>query len=47
VSYLARPYPERSRQMILSRIRDQLDAAEREAVGEWLADRGLAAAFMP
>ncbi len=35
VSYLSRPYPERSRRMILARI-DMLPAAERSAVDAWL-----------
>ena len=47
VSYLARPYPERSRQMIVARIRDQLDPDERGGVGHWLEERGLAGTFMP
>ena len=41
VSYLARPYPERSRRMVQARIRDQLDAAEREQTLRWLEARGL------
>ena len=47
VSYLARPYPERSRRMVQARIRDQLDAAEREQTLRWLEARGLAACFAP
>ncbi|MBW2415971.1 MAG: glutathione S-transferase family protein [Deltaproteobacteria bacterium] len=47
VSYLARPYPERSRQMVVEHIRDRLDDAGRAAVGAWLEKRGLAQAFMP
>lgn len=43
VSYLARPYPERSRQMIQARIRDQLGAGERAAALAWLGERGLEA----
>ena len=47
VSYLARPYPEQSRRMILERIRWQLSDVERARVGNWLEQRGLAPAFMP
>lgn len=47
VSYLARPYPERSRRMIHSRIQNQLGAEERRQVEEWLEDRGLADCFLP
>lgn len=46
-SYLTRPYPELSRSFIHARIRDQLDAAERDQVGAWLEERGLAECFMP
>lgn len=46
-SYLARPYPEQSRQLILERIRNQLTAEERDAVARWLEERGLADAFLP
>jgi len=35
VSYLTRPYPERSRKMVQTRIRDRLDAAERKQVVDW------------
>lgn len=45
VSYLSRPYPERSRQMIRDRIRHQLDDRDRRTVLDWLARVGLAACF--
>ena len=41
VSYLSRPYPEASRQMILDRIGHALDAEERKAVRVWLVGAGL------
>ena len=47
VSYLARPYPEQSRQLILERIRNQLTPAERAPVERWLEARGLADCFTP
>jgi glutathione S-transferase len=47
VSYLTRPYPERSRKMVQTRIRDRLDAAERKQVVDWLESRGLAECFAP
>jgi hypothetical protein len=47
VSYLTRPYPEQSRQMIQARIRDRLSQAERNQVRDWLEARGLAECFMP
>ncbi len=43
VSYLARPYPERSRQMIVDRVQDQLSANERGTVMQWLSALGLTA----
>jgi glutathione S-transferase len=46
-SYLARPYPERSRRMIQARIRDRLDTTQRSRVASWLEERGLADCFMP
>jgi glutathione S-transferase len=46
-SYLARPYPEKSREMLKDRIRNQLDASEREQVEGWLENKGLSAAFLP
>ena len=45
VSYLSRPYPELSRQMIINRIANQINAEERQAVQEWLAAVGLAECF--
>ncbi len=45
VSYLCRPYPEQSRQMIVDRIRHELTAEERDGVGTWLAEIGLADCF--
>lgn len=45
VSYLTRPYPARSRQMIHDRIRHQLNQAERQVVADWLEERGLAECF--
>jgi glutathione S-transferase len=45
VSYLARPYPERSRQMIRDRIAERLSPDERRAVAGWLEDFGLADCF--
>ena len=47
VSYLARPYPERSRGMIQDRIRNGLDDSERARVAEWLEKHGLTECFMP
>ena len=41
VSYLARPYPERSRQMIVARMRHQLDDSQRASVNAWLQNIGL------
>jgi hypothetical protein len=41
VSYLARSYPERSRQMIVARIRHQLDDSQRAIVSAWLRNHGL------
>ena len=45
VSYLSRPYPERSRQMILDRIAAQLSEEERNQVSAWLDDIGLTDCF--
>jgi len=45
VSYLARPYPERSRRMIGDRIRHQLDYRERLTVSAWLREWGLQDCF--
>lgn len=47
VSYRARPYPERSRQMIRDRIALRLDATERATVLSWLEQVGLSACFAP
>jgi len=47
VSYLARPYPERSRRMIQARIRDRLTEGERKLVVDWLGGVGLAECFAP
>ena len=44
VSYLSRPYPERSRRMILARI-GNLPPAERSAVDAWLQSTGLDRSF--
>lgn len=44
-SYLARPYPQASREMVKDRIRYQLDADERAQVEEWLEAEGLSPAF--
>ena len=45
VSYLSRPYPERSRQMIVDRIANQLNAEERPVVTSWLKEAGLEECF--
>lgn len=45
VSYLARPYPERSRHMISDRIRYQLNQTQRLAVSAWLREWGLQDCF--
>jgi glutathione S-transferase len=47
VSYLARPYPERSRSMVQARIRDQLNDDERKVARDLLEAHGLAKCFMP
>ena len=41
VSYLSRPYPEQSRQMILDKIAHALPGADRARVTAWLAGAGL------
>jgi glutathione S-transferase len=41
VSYLARPYPERSRRMISDRIRHQLDQQQRSTIDGWLHEWNL------
>ncbi len=46
-SYLARPYPERSRRMIQTRIQDRLDTEQRARVASWLQAHELADCFMP
>jgi len=45
VSYLTRGYPERSRQMIVDRIRCQLDDESRRKVDRWLETAGLGDCF--
>jgi len=45
VSYLTRPYPEQSRQMIRDKIARQLTDAERTEVTGWLQKAGLAGCF--
>ena len=45
VSYLSRPYPERSRQMITERMAYQLNDSERAEVSAWLDDAGLNECF--
>ncbi|MGE0621919.1 MAG: glutathione S-transferase family protein [Pseudomonadales bacterium] len=42
VSYLTRPYPERSRRMVMERIEHQLTVDEQRPVVAWLHDTGLA-----
>jgi len=46
VSYLSRPYPERSRSMIASRLNDQLPTADREEAARWLSEVGLSDCFL-
>ena len=46
-SYLTRPYPERSRQMIKDRVQHQLSANEQEQTRAWLHEVGLADCFLP
>ena len=41
VSFLSRPYPEQSRQMVVDRIRHALSDADRQRVIDWLAEVGL------
>lgn len=45
VSYLCRPYPEQSRQMIAKRITHQLNERERELTLGWLSNTGLEICF--
>ncbi len=47
VSYLTREYPERSRQMIIDRISNQLTAEDKEDVLKWLAEASLLDCFAP
>ena len=44
VSFLSRPYPEQSRQMVIERIR-RLNTSRRREVDDWLASQNLADAF--
>lgn len=46
-SYLTRPYPERSRSMIVQRIEDTLTSAEQKEMDSWLERIGLADCFSP
>ena len=46
-SYLARPYPEQSRQMIKARIRHLLSEDEQAQAKNWLNRWGLADCFWP
>jgi glutathione S-transferase len=46
-SYLTRPYPEQSRQMIFERVRHRLDDGERKGAKAWLDSVGLAECFWP
>ena len=43
VSYLSRPYPEASRQMIVDKIRQSLDGQAQSEVNGWLKTKGLRA----
>ena len=45
VSYLSRPYPEQSRQMISEKISTRLDATQRLAVTDWLRSANLVDCF--
>ena len=45
VSYMTRPYPERSRQMIIDRLHNRLDDGQRAVVYDWLAEYGLYECF--
>lgn len=47
VSYLARAYPERSRQLVVQRIHNELNAHERQQILAWLKQRGLYDCFAP
>jgi Glutathione S-transferase, C-terminal domain len=46
VSYMTRPYPERSRQMIIDRLHNLLDDGQRSVVYDWLAENGLYECFV-
>jgi len=43
VSYLSRPYPETSREMIVNKIKDSLDEQAQSEVSGWLQSKGLRA----
>jgi glutathione S-transferase len=45
VSYLTRPYPELSRQMVINRTLNQVDRADRTRVDDWLAEIELSECF--
>ena len=45
VSFLSRPYPEKSRQMIVDRINNALPAEEQQQVLDWLREVDLAYSF--
>lgn len=45
VSYLSRPYPEQSRQMVVDRIHNHLTTAEQGTVSSWLKSVDLDACF--
>lgn len=47
VSYLARAYPEHSRQLVVQRIGQQLDENERHQILAWLDEHGLYECFAP
>ncbi len=46
VSYLTRPYPERSRRMVMDRIRHQIEPADAAKVADWLGEMGLSECFI-
>ena len=45
VSFLSRPYPEHSRQMVIGKINQQLSQAEQKTVTEWLSLTNLDQCF--
>ena len=45
VSYLARPYPELSRNMVVEKVDTQLTPDERDEVANWLRSAGLDRSF--